>query len=543
MKTIVFCFLVLAWSDSQDPPPLTFALDGQFTEAERGKTVDDTAFLQRLTSDLWGTGPAEVDLKPFLADPDPRKRAKKIDQLLADDRFADFWARRFSEAFCGDPAQVRMDVLWDLAPDAPAKIVKNFTAWLGGELKKDRPWSEIVGEMLRASGKSETQPALGYKLSFFRGKGYPEEFAQGVAQQLLGIRLYCARCHDHPFDQWTVVHYYGLAAFVARENAVTYGSTTGQKHPQVELRTAATGEVSIPGTLIESDIVRKSKTGGTAAPIFLFGRQAQPEEDRADVLAHLMTARGNTQLRKALANRVWAWLLGRGIVHPFDDFNFLNKPVIRALESLARDLLENGDSVKRLVRAICNTRIYQRQDTAAPREGEEVFWRGAKGKSVYDPPLNPMKRPDSLPLTFETPAGWVQVRSATPWIWLPPTGEGKMEYVVPGKKDRAKIAALSVFKVRALPKGVKQDLDRWSTMIPGVKAKSEAFEGKHKGTLTELAGPFTCHRGSDGPVAFRILAAELDAPEGPWYCRLAGPAEVVDEWQEEFTKLLKRATK
>ncbi|MFN3485515.1 MAG: DUF1553 domain-containing protein, partial [Planctomycetota bacterium] len=131
----------------------------------------------------------------------------------------------------------------------------------------------------------------------------------------------------------------------------------------VEIKYADEGEAMINDVEIDSDIVKKSKSGGVAKPVFLFGGQAPPGPgvDRVKILVQLMTNKANTQLPRALANRAWGWLFGRGIVHPVDDFAVRrNKPVVNGvLDALARDLVQNNYSVKHVVRAICNSQAYQ----------------------------------------------------------------------------------------------------------------------------------------------------------------------------------------
>jgi hypothetical protein len=514
--------------DPKEPAPLTI------TVPLRDRTkIDDPGFLKRLTRDLWDAAPTEADLKAFAADPDPDKRKKKIGQLLADDRFADFWARRFGEAFFGDVAKANMDRIAGLAPAAAARIERDFVAWLRDQLGRDRPWSEIVSETITARGKTESNPAVGYKLSFFRGNGFPVELAAGLSRHFLGIHLACARCHDHPFDQWTVVHFYGLAAFAAREKAEAYG-TEGH----VELGTVGSGEVLIDPIAIDSEIVKKSRSSGEAKPIFLFGGEAGPgDEDRLKVLAPLVTGRGNTQLRKALANRAWSWLMGgQGIVNPVDDFHFRNKALIGALEPMTSYLISNNDSVKALVRGICGSDAYQAVEGPPAPEGMVSYWRGILHRTEA-PRIRPKKNAESFGLKVEAPAAWVRGRIQT----YTPGQDQSPQAVVPGKRNPSQLALFAV--LGSGPWVARNDLERWTPMMPGAKSRTEALEGKHKATLLDLSGPMTCVPGSDGPVAWRVLGATLDTPDGPWYLRLSGPAEAVEDWREDFVTLLKGATK
>jgi hypothetical protein len=324
--------------------------------------ADDGEFLRRVMLDLVGYPPNLDQVKGFIADTNTNKRVVKIEELLATDDFADLWARQFMEVFFGNYHDVTMDTMPKLGKASSARIVGDFLKWFKLKLNKDTPYTEIVQQMLDARGTDEGDPALAYKLSFYNGEGQAIEFSNGVARHLLGIRLVCARCHDHPFDKWRVEDYYGLADFVYRQKARGYGNG-GEKDTvdHVELKYADEGDIMMPNLSGSKDADVKLSKGGSAAPNFLFGGSAGKNDDRMKVLAMFMTNKANTQLPRALVNRVWGWLMGRGVVHPIDDFNLKNKALSPALlEALVRDMIDHKYSIKQVVRAICNSETYQR---------------------------------------------------------------------------------------------------------------------------------------------------------------------------------------
>jgi len=324
--------------------------------------ADDGEFLRRVMLDLVGYPPNLDQVKSFMADSNTNKRVAMIDSLLAMDDFADLWARQFAEVYFGNYHDVSMDTMPKLGKASSARIVGDFLKWFKLKLNKDTPYTEIVSQMLDARGTDEGDPALAYKLSFYNGEGQAIEFANGVARHLLGIRLVCARCHDHPFDKWRVEDYYGLADFVYRQKARGYGNG-GEKDSvdHVELKYADEGDIMMPNLSGSKDADVKLSKGGAAAPNFLFGGAAGKNDDRMKVLAAFMTNKGNTQLPKALVNRVWGWLMGRGVVHPVDDFNLKNTALSKALlEALVREMIDHKYSIKGVVRAICNSDSYQR---------------------------------------------------------------------------------------------------------------------------------------------------------------------------------------
>src|SRR6185503_2592627 len=148
----------------------------------------------RVMADLVGIAPTAEELKSFVGDPEPRKRTRKIHQLLEDARFGPFWADRFSKVFFGDLDKVRFQGLGPLGEGVEESILPAFRKWLGQKLQKDTPWTEIVTQLLDARGTTAGDPALAYKLSMYREPGMESAFAEGVSRHFLGIRLTCARC-------------------------------------------------------------------------------------------------------------------------------------------------------------------------------------------------------------------------------------------------------------------------------------------------------------------------------------------------------------
>jgi hypothetical protein len=386
MKYVFLSVIVLLPAASQEAKkpavcaPIDQAVRGIPNYDAKGQAplADDGEFLRRVMLDLTGSPPTAEQTKAFLADPAPSKRAAKIDELLASDEWADLWSRLFAEAFFGNYHDVPMETSPKLSKAASSRIVGDFVRWLGGKLRKDEPWTEVVAQILEARGTDQGDPALAWKLSLYSEDGYTLAFADQVARHFLGIRMICARCHSHPFDRWTVEDYYGLAAFVARQRVRATGGSADAAE-RVTLSYVDEGEIDIPPLDIDSTVVHAGKPG-RARPVFLFGGEAPPGPvDRMKFLSSFVTGKSNTQLPRALANRVWGWLFPRGVVHPVDHFNLRqNKPLSPALlETLTRYAVESKTSVKALVRAICNTDAYQRS-CASDASGSRIdFSKGA----------------------------------------------------------------------------------------------------------------------------------------------------------------------
>ncbi|HLY09923.1 MAG TPA: DUF1549 domain-containing protein [Planctomycetota bacterium] len=331
-----------------------------YSAATQAPVGEDGEFLRRVMLDLVGYPPTAAQVRAFMADPSDTKRVAKIDELLGTDDFADYWTRLFAEVYFGNYHDVTMNVGPALSKPASARIIGDFLKWFKLRLQKDTPYSETVSAMLDARGSDEGDPALAYKLSFYNGEDPAIEFANGAARHLLGIRMVCARCHDHPYDVWTDEDYYGLADFMFLQRAKAEGGD-GMAAEKVKLSyEEGDGHIVIPDLHLKSDVVKQSKTG-PAKTQFLQIVEAPKGSDRMKLLAGYMTGRKNPQFSKALVNRAWSWLLGRGLVFPVDDFTGKNRPLSGSLmNALAREFSDNKYSIKHLAKVICASDAYQR---------------------------------------------------------------------------------------------------------------------------------------------------------------------------------------
>src|SRR5262249_55634689 len=160
----------------------------------------DQEFLRRAYLDLCGILPTATEARAFLADKAPDKRAKLVDQLLERTEYADFWTLKWC------------DVLRSNRKTMQLAAVHKFQEWVHNNISANRPFDEMVRELLTASGSTFTNPAANY----YRVAREPTSLAETTAQLFLGARMQCAKCHNHPFERWTQDDYYSLAAFFAR---------------------------------------------------------------------------------------------------------------------------------------------------------------------------------------------------------------------------------------------------------------------------------------------------------------------------------------
>jgi hypothetical protein len=300
----------------------------------------DSVFLRRAYLDTLGILPSADEARRFLADTRSDKRSRLIDELLQRPEFADFWALKWS------------DLLRNEEKVLDHKGVQLFHDWIRRSIAEGKPLNEFARELLASRGSTYTQPAANY----YRALREPQDRAEATAQVFLGVRLQCARCHNHPFDRWTQHDYHSLAAFFPRVHYRIVENNRRDKFDQHEfdgeqiVYMSRDGEVTHPRT---KETLRPRFLGADTPPF-------APDADRLQALADWVARPDNPFFARAQANRVWQHLLGRGIVDPNDDFRASNPPVNPALlDALSKDFAEHHFDLRHLVRTIMNSRTYQ----------------------------------------------------------------------------------------------------------------------------------------------------------------------------------------
>jgi len=335
----------VAW---QKPPANNFIDTLVFDRLEKLRIepsglCDDETFLRRVTLDLAARPPTVEEYRAFMADGSADKRGRKIDELLASDGFVELWTTIWSE-------QLRI-IGGSYAPTATlVKSADTFQEWIRSQMRQGRPLDEFVAEMVSASGSNiAAGPPNFYTMLVHKPAIDPKQLAADFSQLLLGVQIQCAECHNHPFDRWTMDDYYSFVSFFSgvkringvepRERRIFFDTSTEPAKHLVDGR-------PMPARVLGA-------TEPVAAGI-----------DPRKPLAAWLTAPENKLFRENLANRVWAQLLGRGVVEPVDDVRVSNPPANPALlEALGRRLVELKFDLRGLVRDICSSRVYQLSTT------------------------------------------------------------------------------------------------------------------------------------------------------------------------------------
>ena len=285
----------------------------------------DGVFIRRVYLDTLGILPSPNEVSRFLDDMNPHKRQELIDALLERPEYPEFWGLIWA------------DLLTVNSFKSGASNPLNLDLWIREQFRRNVPFDRFARTLIAGSGPVRSEPGVGLVTA-----RTPEEAAGFYTQLFLGVRMQCAQCHDHPFENWRRTDFYGTAAFF---------SQVAQKATKL-------------GPVIYDDPSKefKSPITKTAVTAVLPGRIAIPRDGRPlrQVFAEWVTRPDNPYFAKAIVNRVWKHYLHVGLVEPVDDFRETNPPSNAALlNELASSFMRSGYNMKALSRLILNSTTYQ----------------------------------------------------------------------------------------------------------------------------------------------------------------------------------------
>jgi len=386
----------------------------------------DQEFLRRVTLDVTGTLPTAQEVKSFLASKDKNKRQKKANELLSRPAYAAWWTTKINDFQGNSPNQLRINnYARQINPS------RDWYDWVYKRVLENQSYDKIVEGIVM--GKSRTSSDQDYKsftkemASYFRDNHpaefaerkdmpwfwarrnirQPEEKAMAFAYSFLGVRIQCAQCHKHPFDQWTQADFNSFKAFF---EPITYGTNTGQREmdgdynpkslqkeieklanydpkdpksnktrqlrPVVDKRVKAGESVPWQEVYIRASRSKKYTPAQIArikkknpnfnarviTPKVLGGETMDVKyPDPRTPLVEWLRADENPYFARSFVNRVWASYFGRGLVEPADDLNLANPPTnAEVLDHLAKGFVKSGYDMKWVHREILNSDAYQR---------------------------------------------------------------------------------------------------------------------------------------------------------------------------------------
>ena len=301
--------------------------------------ASDLAFIRRVTLDLTGALPTPAEARAFAVNHDPHKRDAVVAALMARPEFIDFWAYKWSDLLRVNRGTLKDKGMWA------------YYGYIHDAVRDNKPWDVIAREVLTARGNT----FLDGPANYFRTALKPEELAENVSQGFLGIRVQCAKCHNHPLEKWTQNEYYGMANVFAR---VKFKADLGiYVNDEMTVYNTASGDVIQPR--LGRPVPAKPLGGPTLA--------LDSPRERRDFFAEWLTRPDNWYFSHAIVNRVWAHFMGRGLVEPVDDLRETNPASNPELfDALATDFVKHGFDLRYLMRQIVNSHSYQLSSASVP---------------------------------------------------------------------------------------------------------------------------------------------------------------------------------
>jgi hypothetical protein len=307
----------------------------QALNIEPSGVSSDSEFLRRASLDATGTLPTASGAEEFLASKTPDKRSKLIERLLNSRAYVDYWAYKWSDLLqvsSGRPENPRLT----------RAAIQSYYSWIRDSVAQNKPWDKMVRELLVSTGNSRENGAL----TFYQLHRDPIRLTENTTVAFLGLRLTCARCHNHPLEKWTQVDYYKMANLFARVS-----QKNGDAPGEIVVFNSVSGEINHP------------RLNKPLPPTPLDGEplSLDSSKDRREHLAAWLTSPKNQSFSRTIVNRVWANFMSRGLVDPVDDIRSTNPASNEPLmEALVADFVNHGYDIKYLCSVIMNSAAYQR---------------------------------------------------------------------------------------------------------------------------------------------------------------------------------------
>ena len=322
--------------------------------------ADDDDFLRRVVLDLTGRLPDVEIMRSFLAEDEFKRRSNLIDGLLNSEAFTEYWTLQLAR------------LLRIHAQPGNEKGAQQYHQWLRRQVAENTGYDVIAARLLKATGDTHQ---FG-QANFYRTVSGPREQAEFASELFMGSRLRCANCHDHPLDRWTQDDYHGLAAIFAkvRSGQIVEVSHKGQViHP----KTGKKARARIPGTQFLED-----------------------SDEPLNAFADWLVSDQNPYFARAIVNRLWKSMMGRGLVEPADDLRDTNPATHpKLLEMLADDFTEHGFDIRHTLRLIADSDAYARSSRSVRGNESDVRYYSHR----MDQPLEPEVLADAISDVLEIP--------------------------------------------------------------------------------------------------------------------------------------------
>lgn len=362
---------------------------------EPNPLTNDEQFVRRLYLDLAGRIPTRSETIRFLVDKSDTKRARLIDTLVSGEGINSRLFNYFAD-------MLRM------ADDAQKSKFYNYEEWLKQQIAENRPWNNVVRDMIMADGKLLKNGATGYLL---RDKGMRLDNLSLTLSTFLGADVACAQCHDHPFADWTQHQFYEMAAFFGASDTYNRNAARNllgnlrndlprQQYQRAKrildvnamlIRDTADNDLTLPNDYQYQD----AKPGDKVAPKLIMWtgddrrlhayqeaenamKRRDSDDSLRDIFANWMTSPDNPRFAMVIANRLWKLMFGAGVKEPvedLDDPSAASNPEL--LYHLADEMRRLEFDLRGFLRVVCNTQTYQREAvTKEVQLGESIQFAG-----------------------------------------------------------------------------------------------------------------------------------------------------------------------
>ncbi|MBI1916327.1 MAG: DUF1549 domain-containing protein [Planctomycetes bacterium] len=305
--------------------------------------ADDATFLRRVTLDLTGRLPDPENARRFAAESLSDKRTRRVEELLKSDAYAVNWARYWRDVVTYHTPASANYLRWQL-----------FDAWWTDQLRRNRPWDQVVTALVTATGVNDETAPVNYLTALY---GNPVEIAATTSRVFLGVQIQCAQCHDAKTEPWAREQFHEFAAFFGRARLIQHKDVDGRGTPYA-IEPRAAGQYGMPDKKHPDRLIAMQ-------PRFLTGESVAPDApdpERRRALARFLTAPKNPWFARAYVNRIWTCLMGWGFYPSVNDLGSSVTPRYpEVLDALAKDWIASGYDVKWLFRTVTLTQAYQRQ--------------------------------------------------------------------------------------------------------------------------------------------------------------------------------------
>lgn len=320
--------------------------------------------LRRLSLALHGTIPSLEEIREFEADDRPDRLERWTARMLADRRFADYFAERLARGFVGK--EVRQFIVFRR---------DRFVRWLSEQIQKNTPYDQIVRTMITSTGLWTDRPETNFVSAAKNEDDLDENKLAGrTVRAFLGQRIDCAQCHDHPFDHWKQADFEGLAALYGQVQVNLLGvedKSRDKKGEPIEYT------VEDRQTLAERDVPARVP----------FCEENLPDDGtRRERLAAWVTHGENRRFDRAIANRVWALLFGRAWHEPVDDLGDPSEDQRDVLDELGTDFRAHGCDLRRMIQVVAASKPFRLTSEWPPPRDEQP----AEGGSLVELALAPV---------------------------------------------------------------------------------------------------------------------------------------------------------